>query len=201
MHPAEESPSHQDGLNEKAGVTKQAVARLPINRTERVRVDCHWAVSKHSRNRLIFHNMKVAKHQLTARQQQFCQLYAGPARHNAALAARMAGYAAASSHVTGCQLLKMFKIAATVRGLEEAVAREIGLSRQAVIAQLVGAFELAKMMENPASMVSAMRQVALMGGYFRQEPVKAKIGGEGQDVLDRMSGLTDAELLTLIAAA
>ena len=34
--------------------------------------------------------MKMPKDQLTARQKQFCQLYAGEARHNAALAARLA---------------------------------------------------------------------------------------------------------------
>ncbi len=53
-------------------------------------------------------------------------MYVGPGKRNAALSARMAGYAAGCSHVTGCQLLQHPRVAATVKGLGEAVAREVG---------------------------------------------------------------------------
>ena len=86
--------------------------------------------------RLIFHNMKTHKDQLTARQQQFCQVYVGAAQRNAALAARMAGYAAASSHVTGCQLLQTPKVAAAVRALEAVNAQDLQVTRKEVLARL-----------------------------------------------------------------
>lgn len=143
--------------------------------------------------------MKVAKNQLTVRQQRFCQHYAGSARHNAALAARMAGYAAASSHVTGCQLLQKPKIAATVRGLEAAVAVDMAYTRQRVIGELVGAFDMAKTMQNPASIIAAMRQVALMCGFYAHEPAKA-VNADDQTILERMQGMTDGELMTMVAA-
>jgi phage terminase small subunit len=141
--------------------------------------------------------MKMHKDRLTERQRLFCEMYVGPGRHCAALAARLAGYAPGCSHVTGCQLLKQPKIAATVRGLEEALAREMGVSRQAVIAQLVAAAEMAKLMMEPGQIVSALRQIALMSGYYRQEGEKPVMDdGNGLANFERMS---DAELLKIIA--
>ena len=140
------------------------------------------------------------KNRLTERQRLFCEMYVGPGRHCAALAARLAGYAPGCSHVTGCQLLKQPKIAATVRGLEGAVAQEIGVSRQAVIAQLVEAANLARELQEPASIVNALKNVAQICGYYRREegqPVKVEDGGE---VLGRLSQLTDRELENLILA-
>jgi hypothetical protein len=143
--------------------------------------------------------MKMQKDRLTERQRLFCEMYVGPGKHCAALAARLAGYAPGCSHVTGCQLLKRPKIAATVRGLEEAVAREIGVSRQAVIAQLVGAADLAKLMMEPGQIVSALRQIALMSGFYRQEKVARARLTDGQNVAkDKFAAMTDAELVALI---
>ena len=127
-------------------------------------------------------------------------MYIGPGRHCAALAARLAGYAPGCSHVTGCQLLKKPKIAATVRGLEEAVAREIGVSRQAVIAQLVASADLARELREPSSMISAYRNVAQICGYYRQEEVTTVKAGDGGEVLDRLNRLSDRELVALIEA-
>lgn len=144
--------------------------------------------------------MKMHKDRLTDRQRLFCEMYVGPGRHCAALAARLAGYAPGCSNITGCQLLQLPKIAATVRGLEEAVAQEIGVSRQAVIAQLVAAANLARELQEPASIVTAYRNVAQICGYYRQEEVKLAKAGDGGEVLDGLNRLSDKELLDLIEA-
>ena len=145
--------------------------------------------------------MKMHIDRLTERQRLFCEMYIGPGRHCAALAARLAGYAPGCSHVTGCQLLKKPKIAATVRGLEEVLAREIGVSRQAVIAQLVGAADLARELKEPSSMISAYRNVAQICGYYRQEEVAAAAkAADGGEVLARLNRLSDKELVDLIEA-
>ena len=146
--------------------------------------------------------MKVAKNQLTARQQQFCEFYTGEAKHNSALAARLAGYAAASSHVCGCKLLRKPKIAAVVRRLEDAVAQEIGLSRQAVIGQLVGAADLAREMKEPSSMISAYRNVAQICGYYRQDGVAAvpSDAGDVRLAMERLRGMSDQELMRMVKA-
>jgi phage terminase small subunit len=144
--------------------------------------------------------MKMHKDRLTERQRLFCEMYIGPGRHCAALAARLAGYAPGCSHVTGCQLLKKPKIAATVRGLEEVLAREIGVSRQAVIAQLVGAADLARELREPSSMISAFRNVAQICGYYRQEEVAAAQADAGGFVMERLRGMSDQELMRIVEA-
>ena len=144
--------------------------------------------------------MKMHKDRLTERQRLFCQMYVGPGRHCAALAARLAGYAPGCSYITGCQLLNLPKIAATVRGLEEAVAQEIGVSRQAVIAQLVAAVGLARQLEEPAAMVNALKNVAQLCGYYRQVGEKSMKAEAGGDVLDGLNRLSDKELENLIMA-
>jgi phage terminase small subunit len=143
--------------------------------------------------------MKMHKDRLTERQRLFCEHYVGAGRHCAALAARLAGYAPGCSHVTGCQLLKKPKIAATVKGLEEVLAQEIGVSRQAVIAQLVAAAEQAKLMMEPSSIVSAMKNIAQISGYYRHDGVKRAELTDVQSVVQaKFSAMTDAELVALI---
>jgi phage terminase small subunit len=145
--------------------------------------------------------MKMHKDRLTERQRLFCQMYIGPGRHCAALSARLAGYAPGCSHVTGCQLLKQEKIAATVRGLEEAVAREIGVSRQKVIAQLVGAAELAKLMMEPGQIINALKNIAQMSGYYRQEEVARVKLTDGQSAIQaNLLTMTDEQLTATILA-
>ena len=102
--------------------------------------------------------------------------------------------------MTGCQLLRKPKIAAAVRGLEEVLAREIGVSRQAVIAELVGAADLARELKEPSSMISAYRNVAQICGYYRQEEVAPVRAGDVDGVLDRLNRLSDRELVDLIEA-
>jgi len=145
--------------------------------------------------------MKMHKDRLTERQRLFCELYVGPGRHCAALAARLAGYAPGCSHVTGCQLLKKPKIAATVRGLEAALAREIGVSRQGVIASLMGTVDLARSLQEPSAMISALKNVGQICGYYRQEGVvPVKLTGDQVAVRANFATMTDPQLMALIEA-
>lgn len=113
--------------------------------------------------------------------------------------ARLAGYAPGCSHVTGCQLLKKPKISATVRGLEEALAREMNMTKRRLIAEMVGSVELAKSLSEPSTMIAGLRQIALMAGYYRQEEVVRERLIDGQSVVQaNFVAMTDADLVALI---
>ena len=146
--------------------------------------------------------MKLAQNQLTARQQQFCAFYTGEAKHNSALAARMAGYAAGSSHVTGCQLLQQPKIAAVVRGLQAAAAQEMDVNRQRVLNELQEAAALAKLIGQPMAIIVAWKAVAQAAGL--DKPVVSVTGGQTNSLdglsveIDRMNRMSEAELMTII---
>lgn len=143
--------------------------------------------------------MKTQKNQLTPRQQAFCTVYVGAARRNAALAARMAGYAAASSHVTGCQLLQKPKVAAALRALEARNAQDLDVSRLEVLARLLEAAGLAKEQAQPMAMVAAWRTIAQMAGFYGPEKgcVEPQAGPGLHQELERM---TDAQLQAVMAA-
>jgi hypothetical protein len=131
---------------------------------------------------------------LTPRQQRFAEFYVGEAKHNGALAARLAGYAAASSHIAGSQLLAKPKIAATVEGLEAAVAVEMGYTRERLIRDLLDAFDVARLTSQPSAMVSALVAIARAAGLThpegRKDTTRIKAGA--------MAAMSDAELTAII---
>ena len=144
--------------------------------------------------------MKMQKGQLTQRQRLFCEHYVGAGRHNSALSARLAGYAAGSSHVTGCQLLQQDKIAATVRGLEEAVAGDMAVSRQMFLRQLQEAAAMAKDQLDAGQMVNAWRTIGMACGFFAPEKKRVAVNAAGQGTRARIEAMTDEELVNLLAA-
>jgi hypothetical protein len=149
--------------------------------------------------RLIFHNMKIQKDRLTERQKLFCEHYVGVGRHNAALSARLAGYAAGSSHVTGCQLLQQPKIAATVKGLEEAVASDMEVTRQIFLQQLQEAAAMAKLQCDPAGMLNAWKTIGMACGFFKLEAKRVEVSTAGEGARARIEAMSDKQLLALIA--
>jgi len=144
--------------------------------------------------------MKVRQGHLTPRQRLFCEHYVGAGKHCAALAARLAGYAAGCSHVTGCQLLQKPKIAARISELEAEAARALGLSRAEVMAKLVGAAELARELQEPGPMIRAWTQVAAMAGFYKPEVVKATALTPAQaEARGKYEAMSDAELMAVVA--
>lgn len=138
--------------------------------------------------------MKLRKDQLTERQRLFCEHYVGAAKHNAALAARLAGYAPGCSHVTGCQLLQTPKIAEAVRGLEEVTSRDMGVSRQMFLRQLQEAAAMAKDQMDASQMVAAWRQIGLACGFYEPEVKIARPSAASQGAMARYQAMGDAEL-------
>lgn len=72
------------------------------------------------------------------------------------------------------------------------------MSRKKVMDMHLEAFEMAKLMSEPASMVSAAREIGRMCGYY--EPVKHVIehNHSGEVTLRQLSGMSDAELMKLM---
>ena len=126
-------------------------------------------------------------------------MYVGTARRNAALAARMAGYAAASSHVTGSQLLQKPKVAAALRALEARNAQDLEVSRLEVLARLLEAADLAKEQAQPMAMVAAWRTIGQMAGLYGPEKAPRTAPGTSGVRMD-LERMSDAQLRAVIAA-
>ena len=72
------------------------------------------------------------------------------------------------------------------------------MTRKRVMDMLVDAYDMAKLMSEPASMVSAAREVGKMCGYYEPAKTQVNVTVNGQVSIDRMSRLSDDELLKII---
>lgn len=132
---------------------------------------------------------------LTAQQVAFVQHWArGESISSAAL---RAGYA---NEGVAYRMVHMPNIRALYekeKVLYEAAAQ---MTRQRVMDGLLEGIEMAKLMSEPASMISGWREIGKMCGYY--EPVKhtLDVNVKGEVTVRQLNALSDAELLKLITA-
>ena len=74
------------------------------------------------------------------------------------------------------------------------------MTRKKVMDMHLEAFEMAKLMSEPATMVSAAREVGKMCGYYAPVEVKMKVDVTGNIMVDRLNSMSDAELLKVITS-
>lgn len=72
------------------------------------------------------------------------------------------------------------------------------MTRKKVMDMHMEAFDMAKLMAEPSSMVSAAREIGKMCGYYEPTRHTVDVNVTGNVVLERMNRLSDAELLKLI---
>lgn len=131
---------------------------------------------------------------LTEKQRLFVQNWA--TGESVLSASNRAGYA--DGGTMAYRLVKMpnvLKLYHEEKAKYETVA---DMSRKKVMDMLVESYGMAKLMAEPASMVSAAREIGKMCGYYAPVETRIKVDVSGNIVLDRMNKLSDAELLKLI---
>lgn len=133
---------------------------------------------------------------LSAKQSAFVEEYA--LCRNAAKAARAAGYAPGSARVTGSRLLSYANVSAALAEREGAIARDLRMTRQTVLAALQEAIGLARMQENPTAMIAGWREIAKMCGYYAPETKRIELSAEHEALRARYEAMADEELLLLI---
>lgn len=114
---------------------------------------------------------------------------------NVAGAMQRAGYNEQPSY--GYRMLKMPNILKAKREYEALYAEASKMTKKKVMDMLLEAYDMAKTMSEPSTMVSAAREVGRMCGYYEPTKVKLDISVTGQ-AMDRLSRLTDEELLKMI---
>ena len=66
------------------------------------------------------------------------------------------------------------------------------------MAGLLEAVNQAREQENPMAMISGLRELGKMMGFYAVETTRVDVNIERQAAQNRMASMTDAELLTLI---
>jgi hypothetical protein len=131
---------------------------------------------------------------LTDLQKLFVQAWAeGDSIPNAM---QRAGYNEQPSY--GYRLAKMPNILAEYAKIKAKWEEAAQMTRKKVMDMQLEAFDMAKLMAEPATMVSAAREIGRLCGYY--EPVKQKIELtiNGQVAVKRLEALSDDELIKLV---
>lgn len=131
---------------------------------------------------------------LTAQQMAFVQAWAqGESIHSAS---QRAGYSSGDGFCYRMtRMPNVLKIYHQEKALYEASAQ---MSRKKVMDMLLESYDMAKLMAEPASMVSAAREVGRMCGYY--EPIKhtLDVNIKGEVTVRQLNGMTDAQLLEIV---
>ena len=72
------------------------------------------------------------------------------------------------------------------------------MTRKKVMDMLLESYEMAKLMAEPATMVSAAREVGKMCGYYEPKKVEVNINVQQSVAMGRLNALSDADLIKLI---
>ena len=105
-------------------------------------------------------------HQLNSRQAEFVRQYV--VHGVGARAAREAGYAAGSARITASRLLTKDNVQSEITAERRRYERLVGLSQGQVVEELLGALDLARSHGSAREMITALREVGLICGYYEQ---------------------------------
>ena len=135
---------------------------------------------------------------LTPRQAAFIPEFL--ATGNATASAVAAGFSVRGASVAGTRMLRNARVQEALQAHQSADAARLCLRREDVLAGLLEAVEQARVQSNPAAMVSGLRAIGKMLGFYAPEVKKVDLNVAGQVELKRMNQMSDVELLKIIAA-
>lgn len=110
-------------------------------------------------------------------------------------AARRAGYS--SPFKSGKDLIGDANILEEVQALQEANRKRANLNREDVMRRLLEAYQMAKLQDDPQSMIRAMGEVNRMCGHYAPEKKEISISGQATVIQAELQTLTKEELLLL----
>ena len=109
-----------------------------------------------------------------------------------------AGYNETPSY--GYRMMKMPNVLAFIKAEQEKNEEASQMTRKKVIDMHLEAYDAAKLLSEPSSMVAAAREIGKMCGYYEPKKVDVNVNVTGQIALQQMGTLTDAQLLQMVEA-
>ena len=131
---------------------------------------------------------------LTEKQKLFVKYWAEG--DNIPNAMQRAGYNEQPSY--GLRMAKMPNVLALKQKYHDEFIAASRMTKEKVMDMLKESYDMAKLMSEPASMVSAAREIGKLCGYYEPKKVEINVNHAGQAQIQR---LTDAELFEMIEKA
>lgn len=158
----------------------------------------HWAHMSLVIRRVFPYNfiMQKISAKLTDKQLRWIDEYL--VDFNGAAAAVRAGYSEKSARSIAHENATKPDIQEVLQQRQAALAQELQITQQSVVAGLLEAMEMARELRNPAAMVAALREIGKMLGYYQPEVRRVELtAGQGLMQAD-MEAMSDEQLLALI---
>ncbi len=99
----------------------------------------------------------------------------------------------------GYRLDKMPNVQALIRQEQALYAEAAQIDRKKVIDMHLEAFELARTVAEPSSMVAAAREIGKICGLYEPKKVEINVNGRVQHEIHRFEAMSDAELIEVLA--
>lgn len=96
------------------------------------------------------------------------------------------------------RMAHMPNVLALYRDEKEAWERASDMSRKKVIDGLLDGIAMAKLVEEPSSVIQGWKTIGQLCGYFEPIKIKHEVSIEGKVVIDRLNRMSDEELFRLI---
>jgi phage terminase small subunit len=133
---------------------------------------------------------------LTLQQHEFAKQWAsGETITNASI---RAGYADTQVGYRLARMPNVLRVYNEEKRLYEEAAQ---MTRKKVMDMHLEAYQMARLMAEPATMVSAAREIGKMCGYYEPVQHRVKIDVQGEVTVRQLNSMTDAELLKMITDA
>lgn len=133
---------------------------------------------------------------LNARESAFVASFL--ASGNATASAIAANFSPKGASVAGNRMLRNARVQEALQARQAADAARLFLKREDVLAGLLEAVNQAREQKNPMAMISGLRELGKMMGFYAVETKRVDVNIERQATQNQMASMTDAELLTLI---
>lgn len=141
--------------------------------------------------------MRNLNHSLTAKQLRWVDEFLLDG--NATAAAVRAGYSERSARSIAHENLTKPDVQAVLAARRGEVASRMKVTREGVIQGLLEAVAMGREQRNPAAMISALREIGKMLGYYAPEVKRVELSGDSRGLISQLEGLSDEELEAVVA--
>ena len=134
---------------------------------------------------------------LTAKQEKWVTEYL--ACGNASASAVKAGFSSRGAGVAGNRMLRNANVQKALKARQTADAARLSIQREDVLAGLLAAVDTARRQQNPMAMISGLREVGKMLGFYAVQTKRAELAVEGEGAMANLRRLSDDELTKIMA--
>ena len=118
---------------------------------------------------------------------------------NATASAIAANFSPKGASVAGNRMLRNVRVQEALQAHQTADAVRLSLKREDVLAELLKAVNQAREQQNPMAMISGLRELGKMMGFYSPKVTRVNLAVEKQGGLSQLSRMTDAQLIAVIA--